>query len=130
MISRNSAENAPATRIRWILVFWLFVLSAVSFLDRVNISVAGALISDDFHLNKIELGWVFSAFLVGYALFQAIGGRLADRFGSRKVLAGGVVWWGIFTAITALVPSRFPYALALFMAARFLLGAGEAIVYP
>lgn len=112
------------------LVFWLFVLSAVAFLDRVNISVAGELISDDFHLTKVELGWVFSAFLLGYALFQTVGGRLADRFGSRRVLAGGVVWWGIFTALTALVPSQLPHALLLFMAARFLLGAGEAIVYP
>lgn len=128
----NSPANSDAksSHIRWILVFWLFVLSAVAFLDRVNISVAGALISNDFHLSKVELGWVFSSFLLGYALFQTVGGRLADRFGSRKVLAGGVVWWGLFTAITALVPSQLPYALVLFTAARFLLGAGEAIVYP
>lgn len=123
-------SDAKSSGIRWILVFWLFVLSAVAFLDRVNISVAGALISNDFHLSKVQLGWVFSSFLLGYALFQTVGGRLADRFGSRKVLAGGVVWWGLFTAITALVPSQLPYALLLFMAARFLLGAGEAIVYP
>ena len=115
---------------RWVLVFWLFVLSAVAFLDRVNISVAGGLISAEFHLSKIQLGWVFSAFLLGYALFQTVGGRLADRFGSRCVLAGGVVWWGIFTAVTAFVPSTLPFALALFIVARFLLGAGEAIVYP
>jgi MFS transporter, ACS family, glucarate transporter len=115
---------------RWILVFLLFVLSAVAFLDRVNISVAGTLISQEFHLSKVQLGWVFSAFLLGYALFQTIGGRLADRFGSRRVLAGGVVLWGIFTAVTACVPSQLPYALLLFIAARFLLGAGEAIVYP
>ncbi len=122
--------NPNTSFVRWILVFWLFVLSAVAFLDRVNISVAGTLIREDFHLTKVQLGWVFSAFLVGYALFQTIGGRLADRFGSRKVLAGGVLWWGIFTAVTALVPSQIPNALLLFIAARFLLGAGEAVVYP
>lgn len=115
---------------RWLLVFWLFVLSAVAFLDRVNISIAGSAISSEFHLGKVELGWVFSAFLLGYALFQTVGGRLADRFGSRRVLAAGVVWWGIFTALTAAVPSRIASALALFLAVRFLLGAGEAIVYP
>lgn len=127
------ATNQPAnttSHVRWTLVFWLFVLSAVAFLDRVNISVAGGLISQEFHLSKVELGWVFSAFLLGYALFQTVGGRLADRFGSRRVLTGGVVWWGIFTAITASVPSSLPFALALFISARFLLGAGEAIVYP
>jgi MFS transporter, ACS family, glucarate transporter len=122
--------NSTGSHMRWVLVFWLFVLSAVAFLDRVNISVAGGLISQEFHLSKVQLGWVFSAFLLGYALFQTAGGRLADRFGSRRVLAGGVVWWGVFTAVTALVPSQLPFALALFITARFLLGAGEAIVYP
>lgn len=127
---RENPKLGYTSRVRWVLVFWLFVLSAVAFLDRVNISVAGGLITQEFHLSKVQLGWVFSAFLLGYALFQTVGGRLADRFGSRRVLSGGVVWWGIFTAITALVPSHLPYALLLFIAARFLLGAGEAIVYP
>jgi len=117
-------------KVRWLLVFWLFVLSAVAFLDRVNISIAGSIISSEYHLDKVELGWVFSAFLLGYALFQTMGGRLADRFGSRRVLAAGVVWWGVFTALTAAVPSGITMALALFIAARFLLGAGEAVVYP
>jgi ACS family glucarate transporter-like MFS transporter len=115
---------------RWLLVFWLFVLSAVAFLDRVNISIAGSAISSEYHLSKVQLGWVFSAFLMGYAVFQTVGGRLADRFGSRRVLAAGVIWWGIFTALTAAVPSGIASALALFITIRFLLGAGEAIIYP
>jgi ACS family glucarate transporter-like MFS transporter len=68
--------------------------------------------------------------LVGYALFQTIGGRLADRFGPRRVLTLGVIWWGIFTALTALVPASIKGALLLFVAVRFLLGAGEAVIYP
>jgi ACS family glucarate transporter-like MFS transporter len=118
------------TRVRWLLVFWLFVLSAVSYLDRVNISVAGGSIADAYHLSNFQLGNVFSALLAGYALFQTVGGRLADRFGPRRVLTAGVVWWGIFTALTALVPANITGALYLFMAVRFLLGAGEAVIYP
>ena len=53
----------------------------------------------------MQLGYVFSAMLIGYALFQTVGGRLADRFGPRRVLTAGVVWWGIFTGLTALVPA-------------------------
>ena len=92
--------------VRWYLVSWLFVLSAVSFLDRVNISVAGSSIATDFGLTDVQLGWVFSAFLWGYALFQTLGGWLADSLGPRLVLAAGVVWWGIFTALTAAVRCR------------------------
>lgn len=118
------------SHVRWFLVFWLFVLSAVSYLDRVNISFAGTFITSDYHLSKVQLGWVFSAFFWGYALFQAVGGWLADRFGPRNVLTTGVVWWGIFTSLTAAVSPRLGGAIFVLVAVRFLLGAGEAIIFP
>lgn len=121
---------AKTTRVRWFLVFWLFVLSAVSYLDRVNISIAGGSIVDAYHLTDVELGKVFSAMVAGYALFQTVGGYLADRFGPRRVLTAGVIWWGIFTGLTALVPADIGGALLLFVLVRFFLGAGEAVIYP
>ncbi|MGA7925549.1 MAG: MFS transporter [Candidatus Sulfotelmatobacter sp.] len=121
---------AGTSHVRWFLVFWLFILSAVSYLDRVNISIAGGSIAEAYHLSDVQLGKVFSAMLVGYALFQTVGGRLADRFGPRRVLAAGVLWWGIFTALTAMVPANVAGALFIFVAVRFLLGAGEAVIYP
>jgi ACS family glucarate transporter-like MFS transporter len=122
--------TAKTTRVRWFLVFWLFVLSAVSYLDRVNISIAGGSIVDAYHLTDVQLGKVFSALVAGYALFQTLGGHLADRFGPRRVLTAGVLWWGVFTALTALVPPNISGALFLFVVVRFLLGAGEAVIYP
>lgn len=122
--------GGTTTRVRWLLVFWLFILSAVSYLDRVNISIAGGAIEDSYHLTDVQLGKVFSALVAGYALFQTVGGHLADRLGPRRVLTFGVVWWGIFTALTALVPANVGGALLLLMAVRFLLGAGEAVIYP
>src|SRR6266496_4234240 len=123
-------SSAKTSRVRWFLVFWLFVLSAVSFLDRVNISIAGGSIVDTYHLTDVQLGKVFSALVAGYALFQTVGGYLADRFGPRRVLTAGVLWWGIFTALTALVPPNVSGALLLFVLVRFFLGAGEAVIYP
>ena len=123
-------SEASSRNVRWYLVFWLFVLSAVSFLDRVNISVAGSSIAAEYHLSHIQLGWVFSAFLLGYALFQTPGGWLADRLGPRLVLAAGVIWWGIFTALTAAVSPTIAGAILFFVLVRFLLGAGEAIIFP
>src|SRR4029077_17043409 len=101
----STRRPAGATRVRWLLIFWLFVLSGVGYLDRVNISVAGGTIADAYSLSSVQLGWIFSAFLVGYALFQTPGGWLADRVGSRRVLSAGVLWWGIFTALVAAVPA-------------------------
>ena len=123
------ASSKP-TRVRWFLVIWLFVLSAVSYLDRVNLSIASGSIADAYHLTDVQLGPVFSALVFGYALFQTVGGYLADRFGPRRVLTAGVLWWGVFTALTALVPAQINHALLLFISVRFLLGAGEAVMYP
>jgi MFS transporter, ACS family, glucarate transporter len=122
--------TAQTSRVRWLLVFWLFVLSAVSYLDRVNISIAGGAIAEAYHLSDVQLGKIFSSMLVGYALFQTVAGRLADRFGPRWVLTSCVVWWGVFTALTAVVPGNIGGALSLFLIVRFLLGAGEAAIYP
>ncbi len=116
--------------VRWMLIGWTFVISAIAYLDRVNISIAGTNIAADYKLSNIQLGYVFSAFVLGYALFQAPGGRLADRLGPRWMLTGGVVWWGIFTTLSALVPTSLPYALSLLIVTRFALGTGEAVVYP
>jgi MFS transporter, ACS family, glucarate transporter len=118
------------TRVRWFLVFWLFVLSAVSYLDRVNISIAAGSIASAYNLTDVQLGRVFSAMLIGYALFQTIAGRLADRFGARRTLTAGVIWWGIFTALTAAVPTGIANAVLILVLIRFLLGAGEAVIYP
>jgi ACS family glucarate transporter-like MFS transporter len=117
-------------RIRWALIFWILAISAVSFLDRVNISIAGPSIEREFHLDHIQLGWVFSAWVVGYALFQAPSGRLADRFGPRMILLLGTLWWAVFTGLTALVPAQVAGSLAILLLVRFLLGVGESIVYP
>ena len=96
--------SSGTTHIRWLLIFLLFVLSAVAFLDRVNMSVAAPRMIADYHLTDVQFGLLSTAFLLGYALLQTPAGWLADRWGPRRVLAGGVVWWGVFTAVTASVP--------------------------
>jgi ACS family glucarate transporter-like MFS transporter len=117
-------------RLRWLLIGLMFMISAVAYLDRVNVSIAGQAIQRDHGLTDVQLGWVFSAFLVGYALFQVPGGWLADRYGPRLVISVGVVWWGIFTTLTALVPAGLASSVAALIGARFLLGLGEAVLFP
>ena len=122
--------SQQSSRVRWLLVAWLFVLSAVAFLDRVNLNVAATHLAADYHLSDVQLGALFSFFLLGYALFQTPAGWLADKWGPRRVLAGGVIWWGVFTALTASVPTAARNPLFLLILARFLLGVGEAVTYP
>jgi ACS family glucarate transporter-like MFS transporter len=123
-------ERRPLLSVRFLLIFGLFLLSTVAFLDRTNVSIAGPAISQEYQLDKVQLGWVFSAFLIGYASFQIPGGWLAVRFGPRRVLTGAVLWWGAFTALTAAVPVSTSSTLLLLILVRFGLGIGESVVYP
>jgi ACS family glucarate transporter-like MFS transporter len=123
----NTGTGLP---IRYVLVLWLMVLSTVAYLDRTNISIAGIEIGQEFAISKIRLGWVFSAFLIGYAGFQIPAGLLARRLGSRRVLTLLGVWWGFFIALTAMIPRHVGHALLILVAIRFALGAGEATMYP
>ncbi len=122
--------SRPRSRMRLVLIFLLFVISAIAFLDRTNISVAGVAMRQEYAIDQVELGWVFSAFLVGYALFQVPAGWLAARFGPRIVLTGALLWWGVFTAATALISPTGANALLFLALTRFALGIGESVVYP
>jgi ACS family glucarate transporter-like MFS transporter len=130
MIQDQSRKPGWGLPIRYLLVIWLLVLSTIAFLDRTNISIAGVEIGKEFRIDDSHLGWVFSAFLVGYAMFQIPGGVLIRRFGPRRVLTFCVILWGVFTALTALVPPNISGAIWVLILVRVALGASSAVMYP
>tara|TARA_R110000868_G_scaffold77924_7_gene222827 strand:+ start:32 stop:1300 length:1269 start_codon:yes stop_codon:yes gene_type:complete len=102
-----------------------FLITLLLYIDRVCISSAKDSISGDLNLNDIEMGWVLSAFALGYALFQVPGGALGDKYGVRKVMTSIMVIWSIFTAATG-----FAWNYISMLLARFIFGAGEAGAFP
>ena len=103
----------------------LFLLSMVTYLDRVCIAVAGPEMQKDLGLSPSQWGWVVGIFALSYALFEIPSGALGDRIGPRKVLTRIVLWWSAFTSLTGLVSSFY-----LLLATRFAFGMGEAGAYP
>ena len=99
----------------------LVILGVVTFLDRINISVAGSSIMQDLGLSAAEWGWVQSAFILSYGLMQIPMGAYGDRHGHRKVLTEIVLWWSMFTAFTGLAGG-----LVSLLIIRFMFGVGEA----
>ena len=85
----NTLTTRPS-RIRWLILALLFFISVVTYIDRVNISVTARQMMPAYGMTDQQMGWVFSAFVVGYALFQIPGGWLADRWGVRVVLTGAI----------------------------------------
>ena len=137
----NSIEAAPIgldrsapTNVRWWTLAGLTGFAFVSYMERVNISVAAEVMMPAFGFDKVQMGQIFTSFLIGYAIFQVPGGWLGDRFGPRLTLAASALVWGLATIATALLPSLFRGSMvASFVAlwiVRFLLGLGQATTFP
>jgi len=124
----------PPSKARWKILALLTLISIITYVDRVNISVAARQMMPALGFDQVQMGYIFSAFVVGYALFQIPGGWLGDYWGSRKVLTAAVLWWSLFTACTALaatLPSAAWFGvLGSFVLIRFLIGVGEAAALP
>jgi MFS transporter, ACS family, glucarate transporter len=110
---------------RYIVLFLLVVLSAITFLDRLSIAVSGPLIQDQLHIPPERWGWVLAAFVISCGLFEIPSGAMGDRRGQRRELTRIVTWWSAFMAGTAACFSFWQLVIV-----RFLFGAGEAGAYP
>src|SRR5262250_3790965 len=122
----SAARATPApTRVRHGVLGFTLVLTAIAYLDRVCISTAAPAIKAELQISDVEMGYVFSAFTLAYALFEVPSGWLADRFGARVTLARIVLWWSAMTAATGAAAG-----FASLLAVRFLFGVGEAGTFP
>jgi len=117
-------------KVRYLLIMLIFVVSAVVYIDRSNMSIAGLDLIKAYGVTTLQLGWLQSAFLLGYAFFQIPAGWVVGKLGPRKTLTYGLIWWSVLSALTALVPPHMAGALFVLIAVRFVLGLGESVAYP
>ncbi len=121
---RSESAERP-TRARHVVVAFVILLAIITYIDRVAISQAAGQIRTDLKLSDSQMGWVFSAFTIMYALFEIPGGWMGDRYGPRKVLMKVVVLWSVFTAATG-----WAWNFASMVVCRALFGVGEAGCFP
>jgi ACS family glucarate transporter-like MFS transporter len=117
--------DSAYTRDRYTVSLLLILLFAITYLDRVCISVAGPRMQEALHINPAGWGWVTGIFTLSYCLFEIPTGAMGDRLGPRRVLTRIVLWWSTFTTLTGAV-NGYPTLLIT----RFLFGAGEAGAFP
>jgi MFS transporter, ACS family, glucarate transporter len=110
---------------RYRVLAFLILLAAITYIDRVCISVAGPRMQEDLGIDPVAWGWVTAMFTLSYGLFEIPTGALGDRIGPRRVLTRIVLWWSVFTSLTGAVSNY-----VLLLVTRFLFGAGEAGAYP
>jgi ACS family glucarate transporter-like MFS transporter len=124
MIQRATITMQP-TRTRYWVVLFSVTLAVITYIDRVCISQTAPAISREMGLSEVQMGYIFGAFALSYALFEIPGGILGDWIGPRKVLMRIVIWWSIFTAATGW---SWNYVSLWFT--RLFFGAGEAGCFP
>src|SRR5260370_36576292 len=92
--------NGQSTKNRYRVVGLLVLLFAITYLDRVCISVAGPRMQADLNIDPVGWGWVTGIFTLSYCLFEIPTGVLADRIGPPGVLTRIVLWWCALAALT------------------------------
>jgi ACS family glucarate transporter-like MFS transporter len=91
--------EAARTRVRYVILAMLFVVTTVNYADRASISIAGVSIQKALGIDAVGLGYIFSAFGWSYVLGQIPGGWLLDRFGSKWVYGVSIAAWSVFTLL-------------------------------
>ncbi|SFF37683.1 MFS transporter, ACS family, hexuronate transporter [Paenibacillus algorifonticola] len=107
-------------KIRWFVVLMLFLAGVINYVDRAAFSVAAPFITEEYGIDSIQLGFIFSSFSIGYALFNFVGGYLSDIYGPRKIFGASMTIWSIFCGLTI---AAFNF-VSLFII-RMLFGLGE-----
>ncbi len=110
---------------RWTMIVLCCLANTINYVDRANLAVAAPVIQHELALDAATMGLVLSGFFWTYSVMQMPFGWFADRVGARISLAVAVVWWSVFTALTAVA-----HNLETLLGCRLLLGVGEAGAYP
>src|SRR5580765_3721519 len=121
----GTATTARPSHTRHVVLAMIVAAYMITYMDRVNIASAVPVIQKDMGFSMITIGWIFASFRWGYAVFQIPGGWLGDRIGGRRALALVVVWWSVFTSLTAFAWNAT--SMGIF---RFFFGMGEAGAFP
>jgi len=127
----DTGVEAPQTRVRYLVLFMLFVITTINYADRATISIAGPEVSKALGMTPVQMGYIFSAFAWSYVIAQLPGGWLLDRFGSKMTYFFSIFFWSIFTLLQGTVGFLAGgAAVAALFALRLLVGTAEAPSFP
>ncbi|WP_121117703.1 MFS transporter [Croceibacterium ferulae] len=125
------APTGTQTRIRYRIIALIFVVTVINYADRATFSIAGEQASQELGLSAVQTGYILSAFAWAYVLAQVPGGALLDRFGTKRIYAGAIAIWSLFTATQGFA-GWLPgvSAMTMLFVLRFCVGAAEAPSFP
>ncbi|QNB17030.1 MFS transporter [Paraburkholderia tropica] len=128
----SAADAASRTKVRYVILALIFVITTLNYADRATLSVTGSAMRAEFGFDAIRMGYIFSAFSWAYVLSQLPAGWILDRFGARRVYATSIFLWSLFTLLQSAIGvlGSTAAAVAALFALRFVMGAAEAPAFP
>jgi ACS family glucarate transporter-like MFS transporter len=123
-----------SSNVRWKTLLLMILASAVAYIFRTNMTIAGETMKKELGFSEIQLGMIFAAFAWGYAVFQFPGGIFGKALGARKSLTIIALFWGLLTLLIALVPGpalvSATVIVSILIVLEFLVGAAQAPLFP
>jgi sugar phosphate permease len=113
------------TRRRWLVAAFVLAITAIAYIDRVNLSIAAPVLTKEFHTNAAVMGLLLSSFTWTYTLLNLPAGMLVDRVRTRILYSAALLIWAVSSFLTTLAGS-----VAAMFGPRLLLGVGEAPFAP
>lgn len=112
-------------KMRWVVLFWLFLVGVLAYMDRTNFAISAPLIMREFGIDQAQIGLIMSAFTLGYAVPNFPGGFIVQRLGGRLTLTSVLLFWSLMT-----LASGFAWSFSSMLIIRILFGAGEGPHFP
>jgi MFS family permease len=121
----QTREGYPSPLRAWFIVGILVVASLVSYVDRQIVAILVGPMKADLHVGDSTIGWLYGIFALFYAVAGIPLAMLADRYTRSKLIAAGIFFWSIMTALSGLARNFVQLLLV-----RIGVGVGEAVLTP
>lgn len=123
--------TAQPTRIRYVILLLLFLVTTLNYADRAILSIVGSSMQKELGITPVQMGLLFSAFAWAYVLGQIPGEWLLDRYGTKRVYAWSIFLWSAFTILQATVGwYSVSVAIVVMFVLRFMVGLAESPSFP
>jgi len=118
-------------RIRWLVFAMLFAFAFTGYVQRTGVSIAAERMMPELGITQVQVGWLFTAFLLFYSIFQIPGALIGQQWGARRTLTA----IGLATVLASLLTAGAPLlatgvVFVALLSARAVLGAAQAALFP
>ena len=103
----TSASGTPGTiaKSKWLALTAMMFAVAMTFIDQTIVAIAAPEVQSELSLTASGVTWMINAYILALAAGFALGGRIADVFGSRLVVLVGIIGFAVSSGLCGATPA-------------------------